>query len=315
MACSKLVIPLVFVVAGCSSPQKSPVHVLEVGIDVRREIAVIDPADGNEIGWDGMMTRVSGVDIVLLGELHDHAVGHAAQLAIIEDTLDQFPNSVVAFEMLERDEQLRVDDYMDGLIDARTFASLTLSANWGGVGGWAAWYQPIIDAIKDRGGSVIAANAPRRYVKLARTDGFGRIESLPKNRRSLVNYPDKLSSGRYRERFWELAAHSDGGKDEEVDVTIIDPEDPLLPMFRSQQIWDATMAQSIIALKPSNTRKVLLLVGQFHVEYDGGIVQELRNRMPAASVLVISIHREVPEETWQGSPPIADIMLVETTNN
>ena len=308
----KRAIPLFFVVGGCSSLQKSPVHVLEVGVDVRRDVAVIDPENGDESGWGWMIERVSSADIVLLGELHDHAVGHAIQLALVEDVLDQFPKSVVAFEMLERDEQHRVDDYMDGVIDAIKFSSLTQSTNWGARGGWAAWYQPIIDAVKDRGGVVVAANAPRRYVKLARTDGFDRIDSLPKERRSLVDYPAELSGGRYRERFWELATHDEEGGEKEIDVTTIDPDDPLLPMFRSQQTWDATMAQSIVAAKPSNTRKVLLLVGQFHVEYDGGIVQELRKRLPAANVLVISIQRKIPEEAWQGTPPIADIMVVES---
>ena len=73
------------------------------------------------------------------------------------------------------------------------------------------------------------------------------------------------------------------------------------------------MAQSIVDAKPSNSRKVLLLVGQFHVEYDGGIIQELRRRMPIARVLVISIQREIPEEDWQGNPPISDVMVVENS--
>jgi uncharacterized iron-regulated protein len=77
------------------------------------------------------------------------------------------------------------------------------------------------------------------------------------------------------------------------------------------QTWDATMAQSIVNAKPSKERKVVLLVGQFHVEYDGGIVQELRRRMPGAKVLVVSIQRGVPEEEWRGAPVIADIMIVE----
>jgi uncharacterized iron-regulated protein len=314
MKCWKLTISLVFVVAGCSVQQKNPIHVLEIGIDVRRDITVIDPADGSKIWWEQMMARLSVVDVVLLGELHDHAVGHAIQLAIVEDVLDQFPKSLIAFEMLERDEQHKVDDYMDGIIDATVFASLTQSTNWGAKGGWAAWYQPIIDAVKDRGGFVIAANAPRRYVKLARAAGFDRIKSLPKDRRSFVDYPEELSGGRYRERFWELGKHNEDGEEEKIDITEIDPDDPLLPMFRSQQIWDATMAQSIVDAKPSNSRKVLLLVGQFHIEYDGGIVQELRRRFPSVKVLVISIQREMPEEEWQGTPPIADIMIVETTN-
>ena len=306
-----LIVPLIIVLGGCSAPQKHPVHVLEVGIDVRDDVAVIDPDTGDDVGWKWMLEQISAVEVVLLGELHDHAVGHAIQLAIVEDVLDQFPKSVVAFEMLERDEQHRADDYMDGLIDATKFAALTQSTNWGGRGGWAAWYQPIIDAVKDRGGVVVAANAPRRYVKLARTDGFDRIDALPKDRRALVDYPKELSGGRYRERFWELAAHGEEDEQEEVDLHTLDPDDPLLPMFRSQQTWDATMAQSIVNAKPSISKKVLLLVGQFHVEYDGGIVQELRRRMPGADVLVISIQRTVPEEDWQGDPPIADVMLVE----
>ena len=85
----------------------------------------------------------------------------------------------------------------------------------------------------------------------------------------------------------------------------------MLPVFRSQQAWDATMAQSIVNANPSLKRKVILLVGQFHVEYDGGIVQELRNRAPQLIVSVISIQRVIPEEEWKDDPAIADFMIVE----
>ena len=71
------------------------------------------------------------------------------------------------------------------------------------------------------------------------------------------------------------------------------------------------MAQSIANSHPTREKKVLLLVGQFHVEYDGGIVQELRQRAPHAKILVISIQREVPEEEWRGNPTIADLMVIE----
>ena len=78
--------------------------------------------------WSDLMDRVEKADVVLLGELHDHAVGHAVQLAVIDDVLEKWPSSTVAFEMLERDEQILVDDYMDGNIDADTLASLTGSS-------------------------------------------------------------------------------------------------------------------------------------------------------------------------------------------
>ena len=70
------------------------------------------------------------------------------------------------------------------------------------------------------------------------------------------------------------------------------------------------MAESIALQKPDVTKKVLLLVGQFHIEYNGGVVQELKKRLPNARVLSISIQKEWPEEAWSGTPIIADVMIV-----
>ena len=77
--------------------------------------------------------------------------------------------------MLERDEQMLVTDYVEDVIDLRTFMDLTHSASWSGAGSWRGWYHPMIDRAKDdrdAGARVVAANAPRRYVRLARTDGL-----------------------------------------------------------------------------------------------------------------------------------------------
>ncbi len=302
-----LLLSLFFAGFGCATTPTSPPSVFEVGIDVRTDTQLIDPATGEDVDWAELMRRIDEADIVLLGELHDHAIGHAIQLAVVEDVLDTYKGSAVALEMLERHEQPLVDDYVEGIIkDSKRFAKLTHSTNWGG---WELWYQPIIDAAIDRGGRIVAANAPKQYVTLARKEGFARIDQLPEERRRLVDYPAELSGGRYRERFWEFANH---GEEEEttIDVSTIDPDDPMLPLYRSQQTWDATMAQSVLNANPTQDQKVILLVGQFHVEFDGGIVQELRYRNPDARVFVLSIQREIPEDEWQAVPPIADLMIV-----
>ncbi len=316
--------------AGCALPPVPP-KASELGIDVRTGTRLVVPETGEPIDWNGLMERIARVDVVLLGELHDHAVGHAVELAVVEDVLDRWPGSALAMEMLERDEQGLVEDWRDGIVDADKFAKLTFSASWAGPGSWASWYQPILDAARDRGGRIIAANAPRRYVHLASTKGYARLDALPEDRRRLADHPAELSGGRYRERFWELAVHG-GGKNKkksagekaggeaepareaapakEAASTEPDPDDPMLPMFRGQQTWDATMAESVARAKPSADKKVVLMVGDFHVEYDGGIVQELRKRDPGVRILVVSIRREIPEdEEWQGDPPIADVLV------
>ena len=294
----------------CATTPPTATHVSQVGVDVRADLSIIEPVSADRVDWSELLFQIKGVDIILLGERHDHAVGHAVQLAVVEDVMDLYPGSVLALEMLERDEQLLVDDYTGGFIDKNEFEKLTNSSHWGVMGGWSAWYQPIIDAVVDRGGTIVAANAPRRYVRLARLEGYERIEELSAERRVFVDYPEVLSGGKYRQRFWEFANHDDSSKDV-IDVSVIDPEDPLLPVYKSQQMWDATMAQSVVSSSPTIDKKVVLLVGQFHVEYEGGVVQEIKKRLPNAKMLVVSIQRNIPEEEWRGSPPIADLMIVE----
>ena len=295
--------------ANCSSPPQKLLSANDLSFNVRQYVTITETTSGEHVVWENMMEQIAGAEIILLGELHDHAVGHAVQLAITKDVLEKWPTSVVAFEMLERDEQIFVDDYMEDFIDAKTFASLTGSASWAGSGSWDAWYQPIVDVVKNSQGKVVAANAPRRYVKIARINGYEKINELVGDRRGFVHYPSELSSGRYRQRFWETAFHNDNDR-EEIDVTIIDPDDPMLPVFRSQQVWDSTMAESVALQKPTLNKKVLLLVGQFHIEYNGGVVQELKKMLPDANVLSISIQNEMPEEEWDGTPKIADFMVI-----
>ena len=121
--------------------------------------------------------------------------------------------------------------------------------------------------------------------------------------------------GSRNEKRREREEGEEGEEKEGVGVDIVADDDPLLPMFRSQQTWDATMAQSIANVVASGEfKKTFLIVGQFHVEYDGGVVQELRKRVPGSRVFSISIQRHLPEEDWRGEPPIADAMVVENLN-
>lgn len=284
--------------SGCEAPQKFPQSIHDVQPDIKHAVAIFDVQDEDALPWELFIDGFKGTDVILLGELHDHVVGHAIQLEIVSEIMARFPGSTLALEMLERDEQIVVDDYVDGLISAEVFAKLTQSTNLVGHGTWASWYQPIVDAAIERNGNIVAANSPRRYVKLSRTSGFEAIEKLPENRRWLVDFPKEPSGGVYKKRFWELAAH--GGDDEMMES-----------FYRSQQVWDATMARSVANVKPTPNQKVVLLVGQFHVEFEGGLVQELRRLLPSVNIMVVTIHKELPEQWRREEVPIADVLIIE----
>ena len=76
--------------------------------------------------------------------------------------------------------------------------------------------------------------------------------------------------------------------------------------FRAQTTWDATMAGTIAARHvPGET--TVLLVGQFHSNFNGGTVEMLDRYMPEASVLVVTLRRDQDEPP--DDPPPADLVV------
>lgn len=281
-------------IAGCSTA--TPAVQRHTG-DIRTETRAHRPT-GQTVAWSVFIDDLSGADIVVLGEQHDDAIGHAVQRAVVEDLLAP-GQGAVALEMLERDEQMLIEDYRDGVIDAATFAELTDSVSWAGPGSWSAWYQPVIDAAIERGAGVVAANAPRRYVRLARTQGWDRLQGLDPARRQLVQHPSPEITGDYRDRFMDLM----GGHGDDVDT------ERLESFFRAQQVWDATMAASTAQALGTYGRPVILLVGRFHSDAQGGTVTQLQQRLPAARIVTVSLEPWVTEVDWDATPHQADWVI------
>ena len=275
---------------GCSTSAKPRLAFEEV-----RGTVTIHDRDGKTLSWDRMIEGFDESDVIVLGELHDDHVAHLVQRAIVEDVGVRRPGTILAMEMLERDEQPVVDDYREGLISPGTFTKLTFSGSWAGEGSWDDWYLPIIDAAHERDVAVIAANAPRRYVTLARTDGFERLAELPYDRRRFVEWPDPPIVDGYRKRFMDLMS---GDGEREIDEEVAES------YFRAQQIWDATMAGSVAMNAPDDGGAVILMLGRFHSDFDGGTVVMLRRMMPEARIRVVSLG---PPDEDEGVP--ADLMI------
>jgi hypothetical protein len=135
--------------------------------------------------------------------------------------------------------------------------------------------------------------------------------------------------GDYHLRFAEVmaamaAAHARPAADEantadEDDAVEPDAQDDSEPApvdphqfdagFRSQMLWDATMAASIARARPSRTAKVVHIVGQFHSDFEGGTVLELRRRLPLARILTISMQRAEPDALREEDIGRADVII------
>jgi uncharacterized iron-regulated protein len=258
----------------------APAPAAELAPFDRAALTAFDGETGAPLDWAGMMAAAQAADVVVLAEQHTDAVGHAVQRAVVEALLAAGP-AAICLEMLERDEQPLLDAYLAGTISKATFVRTTDSTDWAAKGTWNAWYQPVIDAAKTAGAPVIAANAPRRLASLSRLESFDVLTSLALGYPGQAVVPAPLAQEPYRARFDEtMSAHGEG-------VHALTPE-MVEGMFRAQQVWDATMADSVVAAQAAHG-KAVLLVGQFHADFEGGTVLRIRAANPDLKICVISV--------------------------
>lgn len=308
-------------IGGCSAPLRTSTSHLRLE-ETSRSHPIFDARTGGSLDWGDLLAAADGADVIILGEQHDDAAGHAVQQAIVKDLLRAHPTAALSMEMLDRSEQPIVDDYVAGLVDRDRFLEETASTRWLRISreylagsikratfderinriGWPDWevnYQPMIDSAKESGSRIIAANTPwARYTKLISIDeGYAKLDTLSPAQRALVAWPDQIPRGQYRERYWKLRAGRKEG-DPPAAQSDADPDNPhagpftddqVLAEFMKQLVYDATMADSIARALDTGASKVIHLVGQFHSDFDGGTVIELLRRAPQARILTISL--------------------------
>ena len=296
-----------------------------------RNLAMFSGYTGRRLAWDDVRGAMRWADVILVGERHDDAVAHQVELALVSEAVGMASLTGVSMEMLERDEQEIVDAYLAGKISRKEFVGRTGSANWGGKGKWDVWYQPIVDAARDAGVPLIAANSPRKYVKEARVEGYGGLWEHPPGERKLYFIPRRVLGGRYARRFRRVMSHHAApvrppkGKPTTRPATrpAKSPAPTKRPMrrrkvdpnafFRAQLLWDATMAGSIAQGLDSGLSRVIHVVGQFHIDFDGGTVQYLLDEKPDLKILTISLQDISARALHRADRRRADIIIYTLT--
>jgi len=223
-------------------------------------------------------SRAADADVVVFGELHGQPAALSAQRRLLAAIAAMRPGSAaLGLEFYERDAQVHLDDYLSGLTDEEAFRRATRKD--------AAKddHRDLIEIARDAGLPVWALNAPRRYVRLARTVGFHAYDAMTDEQRRLVAAPDALTEGRYADEFYSMMGAM-GGHGETDDG----PSEMAISFFRSQNVWDATMADTAVRALDEGARPLVIIVGRFHTDFEGGLVERLRTRAPGADILTLS---------------------------
>ncbi len=230
-------------------------------------------SNGEKITWEEMTKDLANQDVVFFGELHNSAIAHWLQLELTQSLFTKATNKLVlAAEMFEADNQIIIDEYMDGLISEKNFENeVRLWKNY------KTDYKPLVEFAKQHEIKFIASNIPRRYAALVNNKGFEGLNVLSDEAKKWLPplpVPFDIELPGYT-KMLEMAAHMPGKKDNAENLA------------KAQAIKDATMGHFIV----QNLRPGMLMLhfnGRYHSDNREGIVWYVKQYAPERQIKTIS---------------------------
>jgi uncharacterized iron-regulated protein len=237
-------------------------------------------AKGNPATISEIISKIEKNDAVFLGENHDDSIAHELQMEIFRQVFENYAKNrkiVLSLEMFERDVQIVLDEYLKDLITENHF--LQSSRPWNN---YKTDYRSLVEFAKQNQLSVVAANAPRRYINMVSRGGREALGNLsPEAKKWLAPLPFASASPEYSKKFNALMSGMSG-----------DPHS-ISKFLESQTLWDATMAFAVAKqLKNNKNALIIHLNGSFHTENRLGTVEHLQKYQPNARILVVTMRYE-----------------------
>lgn len=246
--------------------------------------------EGKAVTYDKMIKDVSKNDIVLFGELHDNAIDHWLELQVTKDIYSIQPDLALGFEMFEADDQIVLNEYLNGTIEERHL--LNEAKVWDN---YKNDYKPLVEFAKEKKLPAIASNIPRRYANLVYRKGIESLQTLPDEAKqwiaplpmdidlNLPGYKGMMSMG----------GHQPNGSGENT--------------AKSQAAKDATMAYFILRNKKTIT---LHFNGAYHSQNFEGINWYLKKADPNLKIVTIhSVEQDSLDKLDDANKNTADYII------
>jgi uncharacterized iron-regulated protein len=239
---------------------------------------VYDTRAKHFIDFETLVARLSGADLVFIGEQHDDPATHRMELAILEGIARRRDSVVLALEMFERDVQPLLDSYLAGGDEAELLKGGRPWKNY------AQDYRPLVELAHQRKWPVVASNVPRPLATLVGRAGLPALDTLAGVQRAQLAESLTCPEDDYYDRFakvmGDMASHGPASAE-------VDSRTRLERMYQAQCLKDETMGESVARVwRPG--RLVVHYNGSFHSDFRLGTAARAQRRAPGASVLVVT---------------------------
>lgn len=232
---------------------------------------VIFKADGtSQVSLQESLSGVSPGSVVVIGEMHGNAAHQNYQMQILKQLRSQGLKVSVGMEFVEYTHQDLLQNYREGTLAESDFLT---KINWGNAFPFEFYRDQILFPDPQQS-QTVALNLPR---SISRQISKGGLSSLIPEQSALL--PPNLERGNegYFRRFKEaMGGHFPNDQAAEN-------------YFLAQCSWDDTMAWRTNEFLKQNPDQVLvIIVGEFHVQYGGGLPDRLR-KLGLSQILTVSL--------------------------
>ncbi|MEO0407430.1 MAG: ChaN family lipoprotein, partial [Cyanobacteria bacterium P01_A01_bin.135] len=251
-------------------------------VSITQDSATVDAAD-----LEPLLT-----DVVYLGERHDSARDHGAQLDIIEALYTEDPDMAIAMEMFQRPFQPVIDRYLAGEIsEDELVAGTEYEQRWGFP--WE-FYAPIVRFAKEKDIPLLALNAPAEVTRQVAREG---LESLEEPDFRYIPPLEDIDVTNESYQAFVMAAFGAHGSHGNFNFD---------NFFAAQVIWDETMAATVAEFKQASPQtRVVVLAGSGHVMYGYGIPSRVARRLEDIDQTLVLLN---PVDEVAGEAEVADVL-------
>ena len=228
---------------------------------------IIRAVDRTEVSTEEFLRDLKSVQVIFVGELHDHIGHHQAQLSIIRALQAARLPLAIGLEMFRRDGQQDLDRWTAGSSPLGSFLKVYNDH-------WSMWdkYQAIFEFARREKIRMVGLNIPRDISGRVARHGFA---ALPERERQALGNVQCRVDPQYGE-FIRRAMGGHGGHGERY-----------LFFCEAQMLWDTMMARHLAEFLKENPRyRVVVLAGSGHA-WKFGIPRQLMEQMGVTHRVVL----------------------------
>ena len=210
---------------------------------------------------DQITNKVHAGDILIIGEVHGVPQIQAKQLELLQALKNKGLQLSIGFEFLNHTDQISINDYRKNLISEDDFKKVI---RWGSGFDFKNYKDQILFPDGSKQELSVGLNIPNTISKQIAATGY---DSLSLDQKILLPLDFTTGNINYKKRFILAAGpHL--------------PSDKIDNYFQAQSAWDESMAyQTVQHVYQNKSQIFVIIVGEFHVQYGGGLPDRLKQRL------------------------------------